>query len=217
MTTIVDYKVELPSGGFLHLQTADEVDLWTKALARYRQDYVLQKVNDLVNLGALLQQHVVIFRCQVAINGMEAEVDGRGLPTGNYKRVDYDASDLASYQKTLTEATKEMRALEKALGIDKATREQGGAHTVDNYITMLKRAAHERSVHIVDMVTDYQGFFKELSWKLRLLYHADAVDRAYHNVTPKSVLDWAKAEVERLQQKEKDWARDVGKLYAGKL
>src|SRR5436305_10025452 len=130
---IVDYSVELPSGGKLHLQTADEVDLWNAAMKRYLEDYVLVKHNDLVTLGALLQQQLILFRCQAAINGMEPELDAQQVPTGRYRRTEIDGAELSAYQRTLTDAAKEMRALEKQLGIDKATREQGGAHTLDNY------------------------------------------------------------------------------------
>src|ERR1700747_2275221 len=105
--TIVDFRVELPAGGPMHLQSADEVDLWEKALARYRDDYVLVKHNDLVGLGTLLQEQIVC-RCQMALNGMEPETDSNNVPTGNYKRIELDGADLAAYQKALTEASKEM-------------------------------------------------------------------------------------------------------------
>lgn len=216
-TNITDYTVHLPSGGTLHLQTADEVDLWETAAQRYREDYVLQKHNDLVTLGALLQQQIILFRCQTAINGMEPELDAQNVPTGRYARTEIDGADLAAYQRTLTEAAKEMRALEKQLGIDKATREQGGAHTLDNYVRTLKRAAHDRGIHITKQVIEYQSVTKELGWKLRLLYNGDKQDRAYHNITPKTVLDWLRDETERLEQLDRDFARDKGKLYVGQL
>lgn len=212
-----DYKVELPSGGPLHLQTPDEVDLWNTALQRYRDDYVLVKHNDLVTLGALLQQQIVLFRCQTAINGMEPAVDGSGVPTGAYQRVEMDAADLAGFQRVLTDAAKEMRALEKQLGIDKSTREAGGAHTLDNYVKVLKRAAHERGIHITSMVLEYQKVFKEASWKVRMLLHADPQDRAYHNITPKSVILWLEEEIKRLEGLDQQFAREKGKLYAGQL
>lgn len=214
---IADYSVDLPAGGRLHLQTPEEVDLWNKAMARYMDEYVFQKANDLTTLGSLLQQQIVLYRCQVAINGMEAEVDNKGVPTGRYKRVTIDGGDLAAYQKTLTEAAKEMRALEKALGIDKATREAGGQHTLENYLKVLKKAAHDRGVHVTDMVIEYQRVMKELGWKLRLLYNGDAQDRAYHGVSPKSVLDWLRDEIARLEEKDKEWANQVGKIYVGQL
>jgi len=215
--SIVDFSVELPAGGPLHLQSADEVDLWTRSLARYRDEYVLSKVNDLVSLGTLLQQQIVVFRCQTAINGMEPELDGRGVPTGSYKRVEMDGGELASYGRALLEASKEMRALEKALGIDKQTREAGGAHTLSNYIAVLKRAAHDRGIHISKRTLEYERFVNELRWKVRMLYHADKEDRAYHDITPKSVLDWIVGEVVVLDKIDTDYAREKGKLYIGEL
>lgn len=214
---VTDYRVELPAGGVLHLQTPDEVELWNKARERILSEYVLRKHNDLINLGALLQQQIILYRCQVSINGMEAEVDKDGIPTGAYRRVDLDAAEVMGYQRTLTECAKEVGRLEKALGIDKVTREAGGAHTLESYIKTLKRAAHERGVHITGQVLEYQRVMKELSWKLRLLYRADAQDRQYHNVTPRAVLDWLWQEVQALEEKDREWAREKGKLYIGQL
>jgi hypothetical protein len=214
---MADFKVELPAGGPMHLQSADEVDLWAKALARYREDYVIVKLNDLVTLGILLQQQVIVFRCQMAINGMEPAVDSKGIPTGQYKRVELDGADLAAYQKALIEASKEMRAVEKQLGIDKAARESGGAHTLDNYIKFLKKAAHERGIHISKRTLEVERVFNEALWKLRILYGADAEDRAYHNITPRTVLDWLKEEAEKIVELDKTYAKEKGKLYFGQL
>lgn len=212
-----DYRVDLPAGGVLHMQTPDEVDLWNKARDRILSEYVLRKHNDLINLGALLQQQIVLYRCQVRINGMEPQVDAHGVPTGAYRRVDLDAAEVMGYQKTLTECAKEIGRLEKALGIDKVTREAGGAHTLESYIRTLKAAAHDRGVHVTEQVLEYQRVMKELGWKLRLLYKGDTQDRQYHNVSPKSVLDWLWSELQALEAKDKEWAREKGKLYVGKL
>lgn len=217
MSVVADYQVELPAGGVLHLQTPDEVQKWEDSLAKYREDYVLSKQNDLVALGQLLQQEVIIFRCQTAVNGMEPELDPGGVPTGSYKRVELDGSDLAAYQKTLTAASVEMRAIEKALGIDKTKREAGGTHTVDSYIKTLKRAAHQRGVHIAQRTLEYEAVINELRVRLRLLYRNDAEDRKYHNITPKTILDWLKEECDRLTEVDKEFDKEKGKLFAGKL
>lgn len=207
----------MPAGGSLHLQSPEEVELWDTALSRYREDYVLVKHNDLVTLGALLQQQVILFRCQTAINGMAPETDAQRVPTGRYARIDLDGGDLAGFQKALTESAKEMRALEKQLGIDKATRESGGAHTVDNYLSTLKRAAHQRGIHISKRTLAYESFVNDLRWRVRMLFHSDAEDRAYHKIDPKSVLTWVYHELKVLEQADKDFAREKGRLYVGKL
>lgn len=217
MTIAGDYQVQLPGGGRLHLQSAEEVELWETSLARYTSEYRLQKMNDLVNLGALLQQQILLFRAQTAINGMVPELDAQQVPTGRYRRLELDGSDLASYQKLLNEAAKEIRNLEKSLGIDKVGRESGGAHTVDDYIKTLKLAAHERGIHISKRTLAYEAFVNDLRWRVRMLFHSDAEDRAYHHIDPKSVLTWVYEELKKLEQVDKDFARDVGKLYVGKL
>jgi hypothetical protein len=217
MSVVADYQVELPAGGVLHLQTPDEVQKWQDSLTKYREEYVLSKQNDLVALGQLLQQEVIIFRCQTAVNGMEPELDQGGVPTGSYKRVELDGSDLAAYQRTLVAAQGEMRNIEKALGIDKTKREAGGTHTVESYVRSLKRAAHQRGVHITQRTLEYEKMVNELRVRLRLLYQGDKEDRAYQNVSPKSVLDWLKEECDRLTEVDKKFANEKAKLWVGKL
>lgn len=214
---VASYQVELPAGGILHLQTPDEVQFWTESLARYSEDYTLAKQNDLIALGQLLQQQVLLFRFQTQINGMEPELDGNDVPTGKYKRVTLNPGEVATIQKAMTATSQEMRELEKSLGIDKKTREQGGTHTVDSYVKALKRAAHARGVHITERTLEYEKVINELRVRLRLLYNGDAEDRKYHNVTPKTVLDWLREECNRMEQVDKDFSTQKGKLFVGKL
>lgn len=217
LNTPLDYSVELPAGGRLQLQTPDEVEMWNDALAKYREDYVIAKHNDLVTLGSLLLQQLVVYRCQYAVNGMEPEVDKRNVPTGSYKRADMDGQLLGAYQKALIAAQQEMGRLEKQLGIDKATRESGGAHTLENYIKTLKRAAHTRGIHISKRTLAYEAFVNELRWKVRMLAHADTEDRAYHDISGKTVFKWIYDELKRLEKIDKDFARDKGKVFIGQL
>lgn len=212
-----DLSVELPAGGTLHLQTAEEVDLWTQSLRRYREDYVLVRINDQFTLGALLQNQILLFRAQTAINGMVPELDANDVPTGRYRRTDLDGAQILAYQKSMLQASQEMRALEKTLGIDKVTREAGGSHTLDHYIATLKKAAHVRGIHISKRTLAYEQTINELKWKLRMLYTADAEDRAYHHITPRTILDWLRGEVTKLEQMDIDFANEHGKLYVGKL
>lgn len=212
-----DYQVELPAGGVLHLQTPDEVQFWNESMQRYTEEYTFAKQNDLVTLGLLLLQQVILFRLQTSVNGMEPELDAGGVPTGSYKRVEIDAGELATIQKTIQSTSAEMRALEKSLGIDKATREQGGTHTVDSYVKALKRAAHMRGVHIAERTVEYEKVIAELRVRLRLLYNGDAEDRKYHNITPKTILDWLKEECARLEGVDKEFNKQYAKLFVGKL
>lgn len=217
MPDVINYSVEMPAGGVIHLQSAEEVDLWNSSLRRYRQEYIFQKINDLVTLGSLLQQQINAFRAQTAINGMAPEMTADGVPTGRYRRQPLEPAELIGAQRTLTDSGKEMRALEKSLGIDKAARESGGSHTIDSYLTELKRAANARGIHISKRTLAYEAFKNDLGWRMRMLYLADPEDRAYHDITPKTVLDWVRGELLKLDEVDREFAKDKGMLYAGKL
>ena len=106
---------------------------------------------------------------------------------------------------------------EKALAIDKVTREAGGQQTVAGYIQMLKRAAHERGVHISKRVLAYENFVMELRMRLRIMENADAEDRAYHDITPEKILDWARDKLAELEQVDRDFGREKGRVFVGKL
>lgn len=214
---IVDYSVELPAGGKMHLQTPDEVALWEGAHERYKDDYSFTKMNDLITLGSLLQQQITLFRCQTQINGMEPALDMNKVPTGSYRAVELDAAQIDRFQKQMIAASAEMRALEKQLGIDKATRETGGAHTVDNYLKEVKRAAHQRGLHISKRTLEYERVINDLRVRVRILLNADAEDRRYHNITPKTIIMWLKDECDKLEAVDKKFAKEKGKLFVGKL
>jgi hypothetical protein len=211
------FEVELPSGGKMFLQSAEEVALWEQSHERYVEDYHLTKTNDLVLVGAILQQQVTLYRAQCALNGVEAELDNAGVPTGRYKQHKLDADETDKFLRMLNEATKQIQTIEKALGIDKVSREAGGAVTVENYLRTLKRAAHDRGIHISKRVIAYEQFCMDLKTRLRILKNADAEDRNYHDITPERVLAWATEQLDALEEVDKKFAREKGKVYIGKL
>jgi hypothetical protein len=188
--------VDLPGGGRLELANAEEVDLWNHTAERYITDYGLVKQNDLVLLGAILAQAVALFRAQ------------RDL---------IDPKKASAAQGILIKAATEIRELEKALGIDKKTREAGGQHTVADYLTRLKRAGHEKGVHIAERVKAYEAFAMEMRWRLRLLANGDAEDRKYHDVSEKSICEFATRELAKLEELDKTWAKEKGKVFVGRL
>jgi hypothetical protein len=211
------YEVELPAGGRLWLQSEEEVELWNTSKDRYVDDYQLAKTNDLVLLGAILQQQIVMFRAQRLMNGMEPEIDAQGLPTGKYIMKQLDADEMASATNMLNKASGEVTRIEKVLGIDKVGRESGSAHTLANYLKTLKDAGHARGIHISKRVLAYEEFVNGLRWRLRLMRNGDAEDRAYHDLTPDKLMEWAWAELQQLEQIDKDFAKEYGKVFVGRL
>jgi hypothetical protein len=211
------FEVERPGGGKLTLIGPDEVEVWEQLRDKYVRDYSLTKANDLALLGAILSQHLIIFRAEQRLNGMEPELDHGGVPTGRYKHNPPSANDIAGAQKAITSASKEIRELESSLGIDKKTREAGGQHTVGDYVTKLKKAAHQMGVHISQRVLAYEEFCMELKWKLRVLQNADDEDKAYEDLSPEKVMEWASKELARLEEVDKKFAKEKGKVFVGQL
>lgn len=202
----------------MYLLTPDEVALFESSVKKFRDDYAISKLNDLAQVGALVTQQIIMLRAQQNLAGLEPEFDPQGHPTGNYKRVEkMKPSDLTAAQKTLTDAATEIRKIEAALGIDKKTRESGGQHTVANYLTELKKAAHQKGVRIMERVKEIEAVWTEAEWKLRVLENADDEDKAYHDLTPEKFCDWLRKSLDDIREADKKFARTKGKLYHGKL
>jgi hypothetical protein len=190
------FRVDLPAGGSLELNDVDECQLWNESGRRFVDDYGITKTNDLVLLGALLTQTIHMYRAQRDMN---------------------DPKKASSAQNAIIKAATEIRDLEKALGIDKKTREQGGQHTVGDYVKTLKLAAHERGAHISKRTLAYEAFCMDLRWRVRLLRNGDAEDRQYHGVSEKSIVLFVETELAKLEEIDKKFAREKGKVFVGRL
>lgn len=210
------FEVELPAGGKMHLQTLDEVELWETSMKRYIDAYHLIEQSDLLTLGSILSQQLVIFRAQQDLNGMEPEVDEEGVPTGRYRRAQ-KPRDASSAANTITRASEEIRNQEKHLGIDKKTREAGGAQTVADYVKQLKAAARQYGLHVSKRVKEYERVAMEARWRLRLLENGDAEDQAYHDLSPEKFCGWLRGELAKLEDADKEFAKEKGRLFVGRL
>jgi hypothetical protein len=216
-TPPTDFQVDLPAGGKLLLHSLEEVDLWEESAKRYMQDYQLTQQNDLLLLGSVLSQQLAMFRAQQRMNGMKPKLDERGVPTGQYVRSELKVNDMGAAQSTIIKASTEIRELEKALGIDKKTREAGGAHTVQNYVTTLKSAARQYGIHLSKRMKAYEQLAMDARWRLRLMRNGDAEDRAYHKLTPQTVCDWLEDELTKLEAIDKEYAREKHAVFVGRF
>lgn len=190
------FDVDLPAGGRLVLNTADEVEAWNAAAKAYIEDFGLNKAVDLTLLGALLSLNLAMYRAQQDLG---------------------DPKKAAGAQTQIGKIAEQIRELQKALGIDKKSREAGGQHTVQDYIDNLKAAAHEKGIHIAQRTKAFEALAMEARWKVRLLRNGDAEDRAYHDISEKSIIDWLERELDKLEEADKTWAKTKGKVFVGKL
>lgn len=210
------YEVELPgTGQKARVKNAEEVKMFNESRDKYIEDYQLTKLNDLAILGALLFQQILMARAQTGLAGMKEEVDNSGQPTGNW--IESEPDEIAAAASLLQKATDQIRSLEKALGIDKVTRESGGAYNLADFIRTLKASAHERGIHISKRVIRIERFYNELAWRIRALKTWDVEDLAQHDLTPEKVIEWCGHEIDEIVQADKTYGTEVGKLYVGKL
>lgn len=211
-----DFEVTMPgTGQRTRLKNAEEVRMFNESRDKYVEDYQLTKLNDLVILGALLFQQILMARAQQALSGMREELDNSGNPSGNW--VEMEADEISAAAVMLQKATDQIKSLEKSLGIDKATRESGGAYNLADYIRTLKGAAHERGIHISKRVLLMEAFFNEISWRVRALTEWDVEDLSHHGLTPETFIEWCKEEAAAIKRADMEFSKEVGKLYVGKL
>lgn len=210
-----NFEVELPGGGKLHLQTLDEVEAFEESRDRYLSDYKLTNQSDRLAVNTMLTLHMEAFRAAQRLNGMEAEVDANSVPTGRYKKVEVKGQDRASALTVLIKARESVAETEKSLGIDKRTRDQGGQYDIATYIGGAKQAAREYGVHLSKRYMAYVTFVMALRTQHRMLRQLDSEDLAEMRLTPESLLDWIWNELVKLEEVDKKFAHEKGKLIAG--
>lgn len=214
-TPLVNMEVDLPGGGKLQLQTVDEVDLWETSRDKYLADYRISQQSDLLAVGNVLLLHLENFRASQRMNGMEPELDPQGVPTGRYKKANVSSQDRTAALSILLKTSGEIREVEKALGIDKKTRDAGGQYDVQTYITTIKGAAREYRVHLSKRYRAYDAMAMEARTKLRMLATLDAEDLATENLTTETFCDWMRTLLASLEESDKKFAREKGKMIVG--
>lgn len=211
-----DFVVELPGGGaHIPLQSAEEVDRWATLEAAYRDQYDLRKINDLTNLGTLLVQQVNLYRAQLGLSGRVPKTDEEGLPTGDYEQRVLRTPEVRNFQEQITNASKEIREIERAMGIDKKSRDQAGDESLKSWLVQMKARAHRYGLHVSKRVHAYEEFVMELRWRLRLNEIGDAEDRHYEDCSDEGVIRWAREQLAELEQADRTFAQEEGALVLG--
>lgn len=211
------FEVEAPGGGSLILRSQEEVDLYEEMSAAYQRDYRLVRQSEKILLGSILGQALILFRAQQQMAGMVEKTDASGVGTGEYENKPLKATEHAAIQKTITEATKEIREIEKALGIDKKSRDAGGQENIAEYISTLKKAANRMGIHIFRRVHLYEEIVMQASWRLRLLRNGDDEDKQYHDISPEKICEWLEGQIALVEEFDKKFAKDQSRLFGGKL
>jgi hypothetical protein len=210
------HVVTLPDGGGeMWLGSKAEVDRWQTLETRYRDEYDLRKVNDLTNLGTLLVQQINLYRSQQALSGRIPEVDADDLPTGKMKSVVLKPAEVTRYQEQVTNASKEIREIEKTMGIDKKSRDAAGDETLRSWLMTMKDRAHRYGLHVSRRTKAYEEFAMELRWRVRLNQVGDAEDKMYEDCTDERIIQWVRERLAELEVKDQEFAQEEGALVLG--
>lgn len=205
---------ELPGGGSVALMNIEEIDFFEKLKQRYTDEYPLTKPNDLSRLSQLLMMELTAHRLIKKAGGQSAKYDAAGQLVGIEV---YEPAEVEHAMINLPKVQDEIRKLEVSLRIDKKTREGSSQHEVRNYIETLKRAAHEKGIHLSERYTYYDETFNELSWMLRVFDNADEQDRAYHNISSDSILAYMRERLGKKEEMDKEFAKEKQSLWVGKI
>lgn len=212
-----DFRVELPGGGApIYLQSGDELSRWENLERAYTDQYDLRKINDLTNLGTLLVQHINLYRAQTALSGRVPEIDEEDLPTGRYVSKVLKPAELKAHQENVTTASKEIREIERTMGIDKKSRDAAGDEGVRAWLQVMKDRAQRYGLHVSQRVTKYEEAWNELSWRLRLNEVGDAEDKHYEDCSDEGIIKWARLQVAELAENDREFAQDEGALIVGR-
>lgn len=197
-------KVELPAGGHLDVSDEDEVELWNETARRYVEDFDLVRTNDLQHLGVLLHHTLTIYRAQRTIAAEMSKPED-----------DQKDAVITRANSQILKASEQQQQIEKVLGIDKKSRESGGAQNLKEYLARAKRAAHAKGLRISERVLWTEALIAELSWRVRLLDNGDDEDRMYHHVSETTIIDYLRARLAEYEDKEQEWAREHGAIVVG--
>lgn len=206
-----DFVVQLPGGGApLPLQTADEMDRWQTLETAYVEQYDLRRINDQTNLATLLVQQINLYRAQLGLSGRVPKTDDEGLATGEYQHRVLKPAEVKSFQEQITNASKEIRAIEQAMGIDKASRDKTGDETLRGWLTTMKARAHRYGLHVNRRVHAYEEFCMELRWRVRLNERGDAEDKHYEDCSDEGIIKWTRAQLAELDRQDQEFAQSEG-------
>lgn len=209
------HEADLPGGGTILLLSPQEVKFYEEIKRSLTNDFKFESVNDQLILGQLLTFHVQAHREQQRMMGQLPSYDSQGQVEGFVSVPDAER-DMAAER--LPKIQKEIRELEKALKIDKTSREGDGTYDIAAYFERLKGAALEYGVHISERYTMLDNFMGELQWRLRVYNNADLEDKRYHGIdTAEKLLKWAEDEANKFVEFDKTFARDKQAVWVGDL
>lgn len=171
-----DVEVVLPSGARFHVHEK-EVDYFNERASRYLEDNKLTNISDLQDIDRMLIMETLCWRWG---NWLSWQKDYWG-----------DAIDIGTYQKQISDTSRELRLIKKALGIDKETRDrQRGEDSVEKYLENLRVRAKEFGYTREKQLDKALELFNELQALIQLHHNCDEVEQRELRCRQEDVITW---------------------------
>lgn len=197
------YPVVTPSGGDLSLLTSEEADWYCERRDQYMKQNKFTNQSDLADLDRVLLMETMINRWSTwmsrGFDYMQARVDERQV------------------QKSISDYSKELRQVKKALGIDKATRDKDKQDSVGDFIENLLRRAKEFGVHRNQQYEKAVTLIYEVKAMVRMHDKCDEEERKELDLSPESIMEWIRTNMveewdeidEAFRENQKTWIREM--------
>lgn len=197
------FTVTTPSGSDLHLQTPEEADWYESRRDRYQKDNHFPNVSDLQDLDRLLLLEVMLYRWGLWVS--------QGF---DYLYARIDEGQMAT---KIKEYSTETRALKKALGIDKETRDREKGESLADYVESLLQRAKEFGYHRNEQYELVVTKFYELRSMISTFDRCDDEERALLDLSYESIFEWIRQSVikdfdkhsEEFRKEQSIWVRTI--------
>lgn len=192
--------VQLPSGATHYTITHAEAEYLRDLAARYLEDNHFVNIADLKEIDRLITMETLVHRWQMWIS------KGR-----NY----YDEDiNLKTYNDMVTDASREVRQMKKALGLDKPSRDKvrGDDSIAALWENMLRRArefGYMRNEQLVATITAFQ----RLKALIQFYDNTDEIERKENACELEDIFEVLRAEIAKFDKIDEDFRHTQQTLW----
>lgn len=196
--------VKLASGADFEVMHENEVRMVENLVNRYTTEYMFSSISDLQDVDRIIILEVMAHR----YSGWQ----NRGH---DYYNQEIDNKDL---DERILNASKEVRQIKKALGIDRLTRDKDKGDSIPEYLENLRVRARKFMINRENQMDVALSKFQKLSGLVTLYWNCTEIERKEEKCTAEDILVWLRDEAipefnavdEYFQEHEqRAWVREV--------
>lgn len=172
--------VRLTSGADFEVMHESEAKLVENLVQRYTTEYMFSSISDLQDVDRIIILEVMAHRY--------AGWQNKGH---DYYGQEVDNKDL---DERILDASKEVRQIKKALGIDRLTRDKDKGDSVPEYLENLRVRARKFGIMREQQLDAALSKFQKLSGLVTLYWNCTDIERKEEKCTAEDILIWLRDE-----------------------